>query len=205
MAVHLNLERRSRTSRSPGTSRREGLEERECLTSARPTPRRVSCGRKSLRTEAFPVLEALCAIFLKEGAQPAIRLHGCKESFYPKTSQALQRFWQCKGPPPLCLLCLTGDGSTQCSRHLARLERSQGKLSADYQHAEVKRHVQGIVDYLNSDNVLFPNSLILALSSAGRYMARSQAAIMRDGLVVAGTLEIPLPRQGGRKAGFAGS
>ena len=61
--------------------------------------------------------------------------------------------------------------------------------------------MQGIVDYLNSGKILFPNSLILALSSRVRFVA-SRGPHVGDGLVVTGTLEIPLPRQGGRKPGW---
>ena len=84
---------------------------------------------------------------------------------------------------------------------ISRVSRDEAGKLLGYQRAEVKRHVQGIVDYLNSGQILFPNSLILALSSRVRFVA-SRGPHVRDGLVVAGTLEIPLPRQGGRKPGW---
>jgi DGQHR domain-containing protein len=106
------------------------------------------------------------------------------------------RIEQCKGHP-LYLLCLTGDEVLNVA-DISRVSRDEvGKLIG-YQRAEVKRHVQDIVDYLNSDRVLFPNSLILALSSRVRFVA-SRGPHVRDGLVVAGTLEIPVPRNGSRK------
>ena len=98
------------------------------------------------------------------------------------------------------LLCLTGDEVLNVA-DISRVSRDEAGKLLGYQRAEVKRHVQGIVDYLNSDKVLFPNSLILALSSRVRFIA-SRGPHVRDGLVVAGTLEIPLPRQGGRKPGW---
>lgn len=106
------------------------------------------------------------------------------------------RIEQCKGHP-LYLLCLTGTEVLNVA-DISRVSRDEAGKLLGYQRAEVKRHVQGIVDYLNSDNVLFPNSLILALSSRVRFIA-SRGPHVSDGLVIAGTLEIPLPRQGGRK------
>jgi DGQHR domain-containing protein len=109
------------------------------------------------------------------------------------------RIEQCEGHP-LYLLCLTGDEVLNVA-DISRVSRDEAGKLLGYQRAEVKRHVQGIVEYLNSDKVLFPNSLILALSSRVRFIA-SRGPHVRDGLVVAGTLEIPLPRQGGRKPGW---
>src|ERR1700744_1805262 len=109
------------------------------------------------------------------------------------------RIEQCEGHP-LYLLCLTGE-EVLAIADISRVSRDEAGKLLGYQRAEVKRHVQGIVDYLNSDNILFPNSLILALSSRVRFIA-SRGPHVRDGLVVAGTLEIPLPRQGGRKPGW---
>lgn len=106
------------------------------------------------------------------------------------------RIEQCKGHP-LYLLCLTGDEILEVAE-ISRVSRDEAGKLIGYQRAEVKRHVQEIIDYLNSDNVLFPNSLILALSSRVRFVA-SRGPNIRDGLVVAGTLEIPVPRGASRK------
>jgi DGQHR domain-containing protein len=109
------------------------------------------------------------------------------------------RIEQCEGHP-LYLLCMTGEEILDVA-DISRVSRDEAGKLIGYQRAEVKRHVQGIVDYLNSGNVLFPNSLILALSSRVRFVA-SRGPHVRDGLVTAGTLEIPVPRQGGRKPGW---
>jgi DGQHR domain-containing protein len=98
---------------------------------------------------------------------------------------------------PLYLFCLTGDEILQLA-DISRLSRDEAGKLIGYQRAEVKRHVQDIVDYLNSDEVLFPNSLILSLSSRVRFIA-SRGPQVSDGLVSAGTLEIPVPRNGDRK------
>src|SRR5262249_5339861 len=72
-----------------------------------------------------------------------------------------------------------------------------GKLIG-YQRPEVKKHVQNIVEYLNSDDVLFPNSLILAFSSRVKF-TRSRGPQVDDGFVAAGILEIPLPKSNSPK------
>lgn len=75
---------------------------------------------------------------------------------------------------------------------ISRLSRDgQGKLIG-FQRPEVKKHVSEIADYLNSNQVLFPNSIILALSSAVKFRS-SRGPGVNDGDAVAGTIEIPLP------------
>ena len=106
------------------------------------------------------------------------------------------RIEQCEGHP-LFLMCLTGEEVLKVA-DISRVSRDDAGKLIGYQRAEVKRHVQEIVDYLDSDTVLFPNSLILALSSRVRFI-RSRGPNVRDGLVSAGTLEIPIPRPGARK------
>jgi DGQHR domain-containing protein len=103
---------------------------------------------------------------------------------------------QCKGHP-LYLFCLTGDEILSLA-DISRVSRDDAGTLIGYQRAEVKRHVQDIVDYLNSDHVLFPNSIILAISSRIRFIS-SRGPKVRDGLVVAGTLEIPMPGDKDRK------
>src|ERR1035438_2713405 len=106
------------------------------------------------------------------------------------------RVEQCKGHP-LYLFCLTGDEILSLA-DISRVSRDDAGTLIGYQRAEVKRHVQDIVNYLNSDQVLFPNSIILAVSSRIRFIS-SRGPKVRDGLVVAGTLEIPVPRDKDRK------
>lgn len=103
---------------------------------------------------------------------------------------------QCKGHP-LYLFCLTGDEILSIA-DISRVSRDDAGTLIGYQRAEVKRHVQEIVDYLNSDQVLFPNSIILAVSSRVRFIS-SRGPNVGDGMVVSGTLEIPVPRDKERK------
>jgi DGQHR domain-containing protein len=93
---------------------------------------------------------------------------------------------------PLYLFSLTGEELLSIA-DISRLSRNDAGKLIGYQRPEVKRHVQDIVDYLNTDDILFPNSLILALSSRVRFRG-SRGPGVRDGLATAGVLEIPLPR-----------
>ena len=92
---------------------------------------------------------------------------------------------------PLYLFCLTGDEILQIA-DISRLSRDDAGKLLGYQRPEVRRHVQEIADYLNSKDVLFPNSLILAMSSRVKFKA-SRGPHVADGLAEAGLLEIRLP------------
>jgi len=81
---------------------------------------------------------------------------------------------------------------------ISRVSRDDAGKLLGYQRPEVKRHVQDIVDYLNSDQVLFPTSLILALSSDVRFVL-SRGPQVSEGDASAGVLQIQVPRDGQRK------
>lgn len=98
---------------------------------------------------------------------------------------------------PLYLFSLTGD-DLQTIAEISRISRNDAGKLIGYQRPEVKRHVQEIVDYLNGKDILFPNSLILALTSKVRFV-RSRGPDVNDGMATSGTLEIPLPRPSGPK------
>lgn len=90
---------------------------------------------------------------------------------------------------PLYLFTMTGTELLEIA-DISRVSRDDvGKLLG-YQRAEVKKHVQNIVDYLNSGKVLFPNAIILALSSDVKFRS-SRGPDVNDGCAIAGTLEIP--------------
>lgn len=100
---------------------------------------------------------------------------------------------------PLYLFTLTGDELSQIA-DVARISRdSAGKL-VGYQRPEVKRHIRNIAQYLDSDEVLFPNSLILALPSSATFGGLRRKA--NDVHGVPGLLEIPVPRKGERKTAW---
>lgn len=98
---------------------------------------------------------------------------------------------------PLYLLTLRADEIFDVAE-VARINRSRSDELIGYQRAEVRQHVEDILEYLNGDAVLFPNSLILALSHTVKFR-RSRGPDNDDGLAKAGVLEIPLPGDGGPK------
>ena len=93
---------------------------------------------------------------------------------------------------PLYVLCLTSE-DLQSIAEISRISRNNDGKLIGYQRPEVKRHVQDIVEYLDGPNVLFPNSLILALSSKVRFV-KSRGPDVNDGMAIAGVLEIPIPK-----------
>lgn len=95
---------------------------------------------------------------------------------------------------PLYLFTLAADEILQVA-DFSRLSRDQGGELIGYQRQEVRRHVQEIADYLKQDHPLFPNALIMALSSVVRFTGQRGPKVS-DGLAVAGTIEIPLPMNG---------
>jgi DGQHR domain-containing protein len=100
---------------------------------------------------------------------------------------------------PLILFALTADELMQIAE-VSRVGRSDTGDLIGYQRPEVKKHVQNIQAYLDSNKgrALFPNTLILALSSAATF-TKVRGPKVDDGLAEAGTLEIPIPSEGGRK------
>ncbi len=98
---------------------------------------------------------------------------------------------------PLFMFSLTGSELMQIA-DVSRISRDDTGKLIGYQRPEVRKHVQDIVDYLNSQQVVFPNSVILALSSSAKF-TRSRGPDIGDEHSAAGTLEIPLPRADGVK------
>jgi DGQHR domain-containing protein len=98
---------------------------------------------------------------------------------------------------PLYLFALRADELLEVA-DISRVSRDRANHLIGYQRPEVRRHVQNIVTYLNTNNgnVLFPNSLILALSSAVRFIQVRGPRVEGESFAEAGTLEIRLPRNG---------
>ena len=94
----------------------------------------------------------------------------------------------------LYLLTLTAEELLQVA-DISRVSRDEAGKLIGYQRPEVKKHVNGIIDYLDSGEVLFPNPIILALSSASTFK-EVRGPKVDEGLAEAGTLEIPLPSNG---------
>ncbi|WP_248345799.1 DGQHR domain-containing protein DpdB [Anaeromyxobacter paludicola] len=95
---------------------------------------------------------------------------------------------------PLYLFTLTAAELLQVA-DVSRVSRTEvGKLIG-YQRPEVKKHVRGIIEYLDSGPVLFPNSVILALSSSVVFKEMRGPKI-DEALADAGTIEIVLSADG---------
>ena len=98
---------------------------------------------------------------------------------------------------PLYLFTLTGEELAAVA-DVSRVSRDDAGKLIGYQRPEVKRHVNDIVSYLNGEKVIFPNPIILALSSRVDF-TRSRGPDVNDGLGAAGTIEIPVPKDGEAK------
>src|ERR1043166_925458 len=70
---------------------------------------------------------------------------------------------------PIYQFALTGAELLELA-DISRLDRNDGGKLLGYQRPAVRKHIRGIVEYLNGEKVLFPNSIILALSSSVRFM-----------------------------------
>jgi DGQHR domain-containing protein len=103
---------------------------------------------------------------------------------------------------PLYLLTLTADELFRVA-DISKVSRDEAGELIGYQRDEVKNHVDEIVEYLNEDDILFPNSIIIALSSAVRFKsARGPKPTNTDESATPGVLEIPLPKAGRAKPGW---
>jgi DGQHR domain-containing protein len=84
---------------------------------------------------------------------------------------------------------------------ISRVSRNQSGDLIGYQRPEVRQHIQEIVDYLDSDQVIFPNPIILALSPQVKFTCGRGPAV-GDGGTAQGKLEIPLPAANAPKPGW---
>ena len=104
-----------------------------------------------------------------------------------------------QGECPIYQFSLRGDELLEIA-DISRIERDEGGKLLGYQRPGVRQHIRGITEYLDQKNgkIIFPNSIILALSSGVRFI-KSRGPNVGDGLVEAGTLEIEIPSGGSRK------
>ena len=92
---------------------------------------------------------------------------------------------------PLYVFTLTACEVLQWA-DVSRVSRDEAGKLIGYQRPEVRRHIQDIVNYLNSgDAALFPNPIIMALSSRAKFRS-SRGPNPGDGLATIGTLDIPM-------------
>lgn len=104
------------------------------------------------------------------------------------------------GSAPLYMFTLTASEVLQVA-DISRVARDDLGELIGYQRPEVRGHIQEITDYLDSDQPLFPNPIIMALPSTVRFTC-SRGPNVSDGIAASGTLEIPLPNGDGRKPGW---
>lgn len=64
----------------------------------------------------------------------------------------------------LFLFFLPGNKIAQIAQ-ISRIQRDENHALEGFQRKEIKNHVNRIVEYLNTGNVLFPNAILLAISS----------------------------------------
>jgi DGQHR domain-containing protein len=84
---------------------------------------------------------------------------------------------------------------------ISRISRDDDDTLKGFQRPEIQHHVKGIVEYLNQGNVLFPNSIILAMAPDVRFTAsRGTKPSGDEGLGQIGTLTIPVYDEGERVA-----
>lgn len=104
------------------------------------------------------------------------------------------------GSAPLYMFTLTAAEVLQVA-DVCRVARDDVGELIGYQRPEVRGHIQEITDYLDSDQPLFPNPIIIALPSTVRFTC-SRGPHVSDGIAASGTLEIPLQNGDGRKPGW---
>lgn len=101
---------------------------------------------------------------------------------------------------PLYMLSLTAGEIMQVADISGASRNDLGELIG-YQRPQIRQHIQEITDYLDSDQPLIPNPIIIALPSSVRF-TQSRGPNVNDGSAVSGTLEILLPREGVSKPGW---
>jgi DGQHR domain-containing protein len=101
---------------------------------------------------------------------------------------------------PLYLFALTAD-EIEMLADISRISRGDDGELVGYQRQEVRSHIDGIVDYLDSEAPLLPNALVIAFDSTVRFV-RSRGPQGDDGAATSGRLSIPLPRNGETRPGW---
>jgi DGQHR domain-containing protein len=101
---------------------------------------------------------------------------------------------------PVYLFSLTAGEILEVAE-ISRIGRGDHSELIGYQRPEVRRHVKEITDYLNGEDVLFPNPIIMALPSTVKWIS-SRGPNVSDGICASGTIEIPLAGLAGAKPGW---
>jgi len=92
---------------------------------------------------------------------------------------------------PLYLFTLAAE-EVDLVADVARISRDEAGKLMGYQRPEKRTHVNQILEYLDSEQVLFPNGLILALPESVHFKS-SRGPGASDGMATSGSLEITIP------------
>ncbi len=84
---------------------------------------------------------------------------------------------------------------------ISRIYRGENGRLQGFQRREIRNHVRSICEFLDQGPVIFPNAIILAISPAALFTQSRGAKPDGDTRIAdAGTLRIPMPRQGAKAA-----
>jgi DGQHR domain-containing protein len=101
---------------------------------------------------------------------------------------------------PVYLFSLTAREILEIAE-ISRVGRGDHSELIGYQRPEVHQHVKEITDYLDGEDVLFPNPIIIALPSTIKWTS-SRGPNVSDGISTSGAIEIPLVGTAGSKPGW---
>ncbi|MDO7413096.1 DGQHR domain-containing protein DpdB [Acinetobacter baumannii] len=84
---------------------------------------------------------------------------------------------------------------------ISRLKTTSNGELTGFQRPEIKAHIKGIIEYLDLQNIIFPNSIILALSPEIKFtLSRGVKKLDDSGIAQSGTLSLPVFPKGERIA-----
>jgi DGQHR domain-containing protein len=104
---------------------------------------------------------------------------------------------------PDCLLYIFSLTASQILQiaDISRVSRDQSGDLIGYQRPEVRQHIQEIVDYVDGEEVIFPNPIIIALPSTVKFTNGRGIGVPCDNSDQ-GRIHIPLPADGDPKVGW---
>jgi DGQHR domain-containing protein len=119
----------------------------------------------------------------------------------PNDSLVLRALRIIQGPErPIYSFCLRAGQIFQIA-DISRVSRSEAGDLIGYQRPEVRQHIEEIIEYLESKEVIFPNPIIMALPSTIKFVA-ARGPMVGDGSATIGTLRIPLAAEDKPRSGW---
>jgi DGQHR domain-containing protein len=116
-----------------------------------------------------------------------------------KVPISIRALRSCQAGVPIYTFFLPGAKVLEIA-DICRLTRSKEGLEG-FQREAIQRHIAGMVDYLNSGDVLFPNAILLALSPRASFTkSRGPTPPGLIGAGEAGLLKLPCPSDGSKCA-----